>query len=219
MPLTPADIHNMDFRKSPRGRRGYDMEEVDVLLDSISHEMIGLLEQNDVLRDEVRRADAAAARHTTAGNTAEAQLAVVNGELSRLRHTCDQAVRNAQDLRNRLAEARRAADGQASAGPAAEDSDRVLAVAHRTAERYVEGAQEEAQGLVRNARAESERIAEQARQAASDLAEQSRRRDRDAVDELKNEHVTVHQEIVGLADLAARYRAALEDHMRRQVQI
>jgi DivIVA domain-containing protein len=218
MPLTPADIHNMNFRKSSRGRRGYDMEEVDVLLDSVSHEMIGLLEQNDVLRDEARRADAAVARQTTAGNTAEAQLAAVNGELSRLRRTCDRAERKAQDLQNRLAEARRAAGGQIPAGSAAGGADRVLAVAQHTAELHIESAHAEALGLVRDARADSERIAEKARQAARDLAEQSRRRDQDAAADLEIKQIAVHKEIVGLADLAAQYRAALEDHIRRRLQ-
>ena len=33
MPLTPADIHNVAFKKPPIGKRGYDEEEVDAFLD------------------------------------------------------------------------------------------------------------------------------------------------------------------------------------------
>src|SRR3954469_10238768 len=49
MPLTPADIHNMDFGKASLGRRGYHEDEVDALLDEVTQEMIRLLEENDAL--------------------------------------------------------------------------------------------------------------------------------------------------------------------------
>jgi len=225
MPLTPADIHNMDFRKSSLGKRGYDQDEVDVLLDSVSHEMIGLLEENDFLRDQVRRAEAAVARPAGAGNNgaAEAELAAVNSELDRVRRAYDEAARNARALRDMLVEARGAAAGPAPAGPALAEVaeagvDRVLAVAHRTADQHVQGAHQEATGLVRDARAESERITEDARQAARDLAEQSRRRHSDAVAETQNKRTAARKEITELTDLAAQYRAALEDHIRRQTQ-
>ena len=29
MPLTPAEVHNVAFKKPPIGKRGYDEEEVD----------------------------------------------------------------------------------------------------------------------------------------------------------------------------------------------
>ena len=32
MPLTPADVHNVAFKKPPIGKRGYDEEEVDAFL-------------------------------------------------------------------------------------------------------------------------------------------------------------------------------------------
>ena len=35
MPLTPADVHNVAFKKPPIGKRGYDEEEVDAFLDEV----------------------------------------------------------------------------------------------------------------------------------------------------------------------------------------
>src|SRR4051812_25816585 len=55
MPLTPADIHNMAFKKPPIGKRGYDEEEVDAFLDEVEQELIRLLEENGMLRDQAQR--------------------------------------------------------------------------------------------------------------------------------------------------------------------
>ena len=33
MPLTPADVHNVAFKKPSIGKRGYDEDEVDAFLD------------------------------------------------------------------------------------------------------------------------------------------------------------------------------------------
>ena len=35
MPLTPADVHNVAFKKPPIGKRGYDEEEVDAFLQDV----------------------------------------------------------------------------------------------------------------------------------------------------------------------------------------
>jgi DivIVA domain-containing protein len=53
MPLTPADIHNVAFKKPPIGKRGYDEEEVDAFLDGIEREIIRLIEENESLRRRV----------------------------------------------------------------------------------------------------------------------------------------------------------------------
>ena len=39
MPLTPADVHNVAFKKPPIGKRGYDEEEVDAFLDEVEREL------------------------------------------------------------------------------------------------------------------------------------------------------------------------------------
>jgi len=99
MPLTPADIHNMAFKKSALGRRGYDEEQVDALLDAVTAEMIQLLERNDALRAQVRRADAAGPADQAAGLAAEAEFAAALDALDRERRACDTAERDALGLR------------------------------------------------------------------------------------------------------------------------
>src|SRR5580698_6658631 len=50
MPLTPAEVHNVAFKKPPIGKRGYDEEEVDAFLDIVEVELARLLEENNDLR-------------------------------------------------------------------------------------------------------------------------------------------------------------------------
>src|SRR5688572_28788240 len=50
MPLTPADVHNVAFKKPPIGKRGYDEEEVDAFLDEVERELARLIEENNQLR-------------------------------------------------------------------------------------------------------------------------------------------------------------------------
>src|SRR5690348_2474228 len=51
MPLTPAEVHNVVFKKPPIGKRGYDEEEVDAFLDIIELELARLIEENTDLRN------------------------------------------------------------------------------------------------------------------------------------------------------------------------
>ncbi|HEV7192249.1 MAG TPA: DivIVA domain-containing protein [Jatrophihabitantaceae bacterium] len=50
MPLTPAEVHNVAFKKPPIGKRGYDEEEVDAFLDIVEVELSRLIEENNDLR-------------------------------------------------------------------------------------------------------------------------------------------------------------------------
>ncbi len=50
MPLTPAEVHNVAFKKPPIGKRGYDEEEVDAFLDIVEVELARLLEENNDLK-------------------------------------------------------------------------------------------------------------------------------------------------------------------------
>src|SRR5687767_4142071 len=54
MPLTPADVHNVVFKKPPIGKRGYDEDEVDAFLDVVEAELARLIEENNELRSSSR---------------------------------------------------------------------------------------------------------------------------------------------------------------------
>jgi DivIVA domain-containing protein len=219
MPLTPVDIHNMTFKKSALGRRGYDGEQVDALLDAVTLEMIQLREENDALREQARRSDAAV-RDVPTHSAAETELSAANDELHRARRANEQAVQIARSLRQRLDQASRAAEATATAAAdrSGESADSVLALARRTADQEVHGAHLEADALLLDARERSERITEEARSAAHDIEEDSRRRADDAENELHRRHATLQREADELAEFAENYRTALKDHVRRQAQ-
>lgn len=50
MPLSPAEVHNVAFKKPPIGKRGYDEEEVDAFLDVVEVELSRLIEENNDLK-------------------------------------------------------------------------------------------------------------------------------------------------------------------------
>src|ERR1700746_1075568 len=61
MPLTPADVHNVAFSKSPIGKRGYNEDEVDAFLDLVENELTRLIEENSDLRQRIEELDRAMA--------------------------------------------------------------------------------------------------------------------------------------------------------------
>src|SRR2546430_15429202 len=55
MPLTPADVHNVAFKKPPIGKRGYDEGEGDAFLDEVERGLARLIEENNELRAAAER--------------------------------------------------------------------------------------------------------------------------------------------------------------------
>ena len=55
MPLTPADVHNVAFKKPSIGKRGYDEDEVDAFLDVVEAELSRLIEENTELTERLDR--------------------------------------------------------------------------------------------------------------------------------------------------------------------
>src|SRR4051812_31651944 len=131
MPLTPADIHNMAFKKPPIGKRGYDEEEVDAFLDEVEQELIRLLEENGSLRDQAQRGPGGGggAASTMVLNN---EFAGLVAELERLQEARDRAEQNARSMQAQLERAR--SQSQSGALPTVGDDDRnarVLMMAQR----------------------------------------------------------------------------------------
>ena len=75
MPLTPAEVHNVAFKKPPIGKRGYDEEEVDAFLDIVEVELSRLIEENNDLRSRgANGAQANGAAETQAVSTSKADV-------------------------------------------------------------------------------------------------------------------------------------------------
>src|ERR1700761_1166195 len=97
MPLTPAEVHNVAFKKPPIGKRGYDEEEVDAFLDIVEVELARLIEENNDLRaqlggaapaprpaEPVAQAPAPAEGGGEADAQTQAELAASREEIQRL---------------------------------------------------------------------------------------------------------------------------------------
>ncbi|NNG37197.1 DivIVA domain-containing protein [Nakamurella aerolata] len=54
MRLTPADVHNVAFKKPSIGKRGYDEDEVDAFLDLVEAELSRLIEENNELTNRLK---------------------------------------------------------------------------------------------------------------------------------------------------------------------
>ncbi|MBU2666299.1 DivIVA domain-containing protein [Actinoplanes bogorensis] len=216
MQLTPADIHNIVFGKPPIGKRGYDEEEVDALLDEAGQEMIRLLEENASLR---RQADTAPAddRGLRDDRGVRDELAAAGAELDRARRACDVAERTAEQTRDQLNEARRSAAPKAPTPGM--DVERVLAMAQRTADDHMRDAQEQSSSLLSEARERSDRVMREARTNASAVEDKARRHHDESLADIQTGRRRVVEEIEGLELMAGQYRDALVGHIARQEQL
>src|SRR3978361_1246463 len=100
MPLTPAEVHNVAFKKPPIGKRGYDEEEVDAFLDIVEVELARLIEENADMRARgpgARVQGGPAAEGQAADGTADGAAGDGGAELAAVRDE------NAQ-LQNRIGE-------------------------------------------------------------------------------------------------------------------
>lgn len=215
MPLTPAEIHNVEFGKASLGKRGYDEEQVDALLDEVTREMIRLLEENDVLQRRIET-DPPVDGPAAPPGAVEVEFSAVAAELDRARRGCNQAEQNARLMERRLGEARQSAVARAAAVRGAESPDRVLAMAQRTADDHMQQADEESHALIAGAQERSERMVREARQLVIDIEQNTHRHQSEAAAALETRRAALLKEIDELTEFAQNYRTALEDHLFRQ---
>jgi DivIVA domain-containing protein len=209
VPLTPADIHNVEFTKASLGKRGYDEEQVDALLDEVTQEMIKLLEENELL---ARRADSAAVDDFAAAPRMP-RLDDLTAALETARRECDRAEQHALRVRDQLNQARRA---KPAATPATEPNEQVMALAQRTAHDHMDQADHESVAMVADAREQSERMIREAEQTVTAIEQDSRRHRTEADADVRKRQADMVREIAELTRFTQDYRSALENHIARQ---
>src|ERR1700722_16753634 len=84
MPLTPAEVHNVAFKKPPIGKRGYDEEEVDAFLDIVEVELSRLLEENNDLKSHSNGTGPVGGGAPSGGGANPAELAAAREDNARL---------------------------------------------------------------------------------------------------------------------------------------
>ncbi|SNY70062.1 DivIVA domain-containing protein [Paractinoplanes atraurantiacus] len=222
MPLTPADIHNMAFKKPAIGKRGYDEEDVDAFLDEVEQELIRLIEENRALADQAQRNGGGMGpgpSGPSAGNRAmEAELQALTTQLGRMQEARARAEQNARSVQSQLERAR---TERPATPPPAEKDDRlsaVLMMAQRTADDHMRDAQQEADSLLGNARTQSEQITGDALLAADNIQADARRNHSDALASIDEKRDALLDEIDRLGQLARTYQQALGQHVQQQLQ-
>src|SRR5215203_2417141 len=114
MPLTPADVHNVAFKKPPIGKRGYDEEEVDAFLDEVERELARLIEENSELRAQSERGRSGGPPPGDMRHTGE--MADLKTQLDRMQREKAAAEQAARQLQAELDQTR-------SSGPVASSGD------------------------------------------------------------------------------------------------
>jgi DivIVA domain-containing protein len=218
MPLTPADVHNVAFKKPPIGKRGYDEEEVDAFLDEVERELARLIEENNELRAQVERGGRGGA---PVGPGGDPRLAA---ELNELKAQLDRAQRDkaAADQAARAMQAEleqtRAQGGPVVTGDGEQQALRVLMMAQRTADDHVSDARREADKLLSDARAKAEEVTREARAKADALERDARQRHQEAMGGLDAKRSALQKHIEELKQFEREYRTRLKAYLESQLR-
>jgi DivIVA domain-containing protein len=219
MPLTPADVHNVAFKKPPIGKRGYDEEEVDAFLDEVERELARLIEENNELRAQAERGGGG--RPVAAGPGGDPRLAQENVELktqldrlNREKTAAEQAARAMQAELDQV----RGGGGPVSTGDGEQQALRVLMMAQRTADDHVADARREADKLLSDARSKSEEVTREARAKADALERDARQRHQEAMGGLDAKRTALQKHIEELKQFEREYRTRLKAYLESQLR-
>ncbi|HEY8532812.1 MAG TPA: DivIVA domain-containing protein [Micromonospora sp.] len=216
MPLTPADVHNVAFKKPPIGKRGYDEEEVDAFLDEVERELARLIEENNELRAQVERGGRGAPVGPGADARLAAELNELKAQVERLQREKAAAEQAARALQAELEQLR--AQGPMTASEGEQQALRVLMMAQRTADDHVSDARREADKLLNEARTKAEEVTREARAKADALERDARQRHQEAMGGLDAKRAALQKHIEELKEFERQYRTRLKAYLESQLR-
>jgi DivIVA domain-containing protein len=188
MPLTPADVHNVAFKKPSIGKRGYDEDEVDAFLDVVEAELSRLIEENNALKSGDGAAPASAAAPTLEKAPAEAAPAG-NG------HT--QAAR--------------------LLALAQETADKLTDEARTESEKVLADAKAQSEALLSDATTRAEAAERESRTKAEALDAEAKARYDEVLGKLAGERVGLEKKIADLRSYEREYRGRLKSWIGEQL--
>lgn len=155
MRLTPAEVHNVAFKKPSIGKRGYDEDEVDAFLDLVEDELARLIEENNELTGRLAAFESGQtpppAAQTVQAPTPEPEPAVEIAKEAPAPEPTPEPVAAPVPPAP-------APSSYAPSGDSHIQAAKLLGLAQETAERLTGEAAQEAHETLTNARAESERL-------------------------------------------------------------
>jgi DivIVA domain-containing protein len=215
MPLTPADVHNVAFKKPPIGKRGYDEEEVDAFLDEVERELARLIEENNELRANLERGGG---RGVPGGDPRLLQEnAELKGSLDRLQREKIAAEQAASAMQAELDRVR-TSGGEGVGADGEQQALRVLMMAQRTADDHVNDARREADKLLSDARAQADEMTRDARSKAEALERDARQRHQEAMGGLDAKRSALQKHIEELKQFEREYRTRLKAYLESQLR-
>src|SRR5438094_438646 len=218
MPLTPADVHNVAFKKPPIGKRGYDEEEVDAFLDEVERELARLIEENNELRAQAERGGGRGGGGGSDPRLA-AELADMKSQLDRVQREKAAADQAARSMQNELEQVRASGGSVVGAtGDGEQQALRVLMMAQRTADDHVNDARREADKLLSDSRAKAEEVTREARAKADALERDARQRHQEAMGGLDAKRTALQKHIEELKQFEREYRTRLKAYLESQLR-
>jgi len=206
MPLTPADIHNVAFKKPPIGKRGYDEEEVDAFLDEVERELARLLEENVELRARL-----GPVANDDREQRLRAEITSLRSQWERVQRDKVAAEQAATQVQAELEQARSQSLSVGGGGGGEPQGGRVLLMAQRTADDHVNDARREGESVLAEARVKAERTVQEAQGKAEVVEREAHERHQQAVGSLDRKRSELLEEISGLTGLAKDYRNRLQE--------
>ncbi|HEX7745271.1 MAG TPA: DivIVA domain-containing protein [Micromonosporaceae bacterium] len=218
MPLTPADVHNVAFKKPPIGKRGYDEEEVDAFLDEVERELARLIEENNELRAQVERGGRGAPVGPGGDARLAAELNEAKAQLDRVQRDKAAAEQAARAMQGELEQLRSQGGPAAAAADGEQQALRVLMMAQRTADDHVADARREADTMLSEARSKAEEVTRDARAKAEALERDARQRHQEAMGGLDAKRTALQKHIEELKQFEREYRTRLKAYLESQLR-
>jgi DivIVA domain-containing protein len=219
MPLTPADVHNVAFKKPPIGKRGYDEEEVDAFLDEVERELARLIEENNELRAQSERGRVGGPPPVAGDMRHTGELADLKTQLDRIQREKASAEQAARQMQVELDQMRTSGPvNVGGAGDGEQQALRVLMMAQRTADEHVSDARREADKLLTDARTKSDELTRDARQKADALERDARQRHQEVMGSLDSKRTALQKHIEELKQFEREYRTRLKAYLESQLR-
>jgi len=202
MPLTPADVHNVAFKKPSIGKRGYDEDEVDAFLDVVEAELARLIEENADLKG---KADQVAGGHTVPLTKPAAPAEAASMATGEAHTAAARLLGLAQETADRLTTEARA------------EAERVTGEASALAEKTVSEAKSQAEALLSDANARAEATERDSRTKAENLDREAKTRYDEAIGKLSNDRIGLEKKIEDLRGYEKEYRGRLKNWISDQL--
>jgi DivIVA domain-containing protein len=211
MPLTPADVHNVAFKKPPIGKRGYDEDEVDAFLDLVEAELARLIEENNDLKAQVE----------------DLQRSGGPGPMRQVPPPPEQMAPPPPPIvQSRIDENSQVVKVLAMAQETAEkyvadaktEADRMVSDARAASDRMVGEARSKADAMMAEARNRADGVEREARSKATALTQDAERKHNEIIGGLEQRKTTLEKRIEELRTFEREYRTRLKSYLESQLR-